>query len=78
MAFKLSEFKDARDEIDEVIAFLERNARENKDFAQLSTDLKAGDWGDPGGSDAVAIRVVLHLLNRLRRLEKRVRQLEGD
>lgn len=78
MALKSKDFKAARADLDANIERLERNERENNDFAFLSKVYKE-EYGDtPDDEDGRAWRVVLHLLNRMRRLEKRVRELEGD
>lgn len=78
MALKLNEFRAARDRAQEVINKLERNEGENKDFALLRKIYKEEYAEDEDAEDGVGWRVVLHLLNRLRRLEQRVRDLEGD
>lgn len=78
MALKSKDFKALRTELDANIERLERNEQENADFAFLSRIYKEEYSGTPDDEDGRAWRVVLHLLNRMRRLEKRVRELEGD
>lgn len=73
---KSKDLRAKRAAIDEQLSKVERNETENADFTTLGKQIKAGDFGE--GDEAVAVKVDIHLLNRLRRLEQRVRQLEGD
>lgn len=75
---KAKQLKSKRDALDEVIAKVERNETENVDFSKLSKLLKGWLEEEEDADDIVAVQVILHLLNRMRRLEKRVRELEGD